>query len=107
MPARIHLNPKLPVDFFDTPHGDRSKEQLAEWWGKPYGISNPDGTITVYCLNDAALDRPSVLGTAESFEAACHLAAEKQTTIGYDVDHIALQRHQAQACGPAGAAASA
>lgn len=84
MPARIHLNPKLPVDFIGTPITERSKEQLDEWWGKPYAISNPDGTVTVYCLNDGDLDRPSVLGTAESYEAACHLAEKRPTSIGYD-----------------------
>lgn len=40
MPARIHLNPKLPVDFIGTPITERSKAQLDEWWGKPYAISN-------------------------------------------------------------------
>ena len=40
MPARIHLNPKLPVDFIGTPITERSKEQLDEWWGKPYAFSN-------------------------------------------------------------------
>lgn len=44
----------------------------------------PDGTVTVYCLNDGDLDRPSVLGTAESYEAAWHLAEKRPTSIGYD-----------------------
>ena len=32
----ILVNPKLPEDFDITPHEERDKNELHEWWDKPY-----------------------------------------------------------------------
>ena len=78
MPSQIPLDPKLPANFDDTPNSERSKKQLDEWWDHPYGITKPDGSITVRCLNGGAWDRSSVLGNASSYEEACVLAHDAQ-----------------------------
>lgn len=78
MPARIPLDPKLPRGFHDTPNEDRSKAELDAWWDKPYGVTLPDGKIEVQCLNGGAWDRPTHLGVADDYEAACELAEQAQ-----------------------------
>ena len=32
----IYVNPELPEDFDFTPNEERDKEELYEWWDKPY-----------------------------------------------------------------------
>ena len=78
MPSQIPLDPKLPANFDDTPNSERTKKQLDEWWDHPYGITKPDGSITVRCLNGGAWDRSSVLGNAGTYEEACVLAHDAQ-----------------------------
>ncbi|EAT3775076.1 DNA-binding protein [Salmonella enterica] len=78
MPNQIPLDPKLPANFDNTPNDARSKAQLDTWWDHPYGITQPDGSILVRCLNGGAWDRSTVLGKATSYEEACVLAEEKQ-----------------------------
>ncbi len=78
MPARIPLDPELPHGFHDTPNEDRSKADLDAWWDKPYGVTLPDGKIDVRCLNGGAWDRPTHLGVADDYDAACLLAEREQ-----------------------------
>ena len=78
MPTRIPLDPELPKAFHDTPNEERSKAQIDLWWDRPYGITTLDGRIEVHCLNGGAWDRPTLLGVAENFDAACALAETKQ-----------------------------
>ncbi|EHK9683586.1 DNA-binding protein [Escherichia coli] len=78
MPARIPLDPVLPKNFDCTPNEKRSKAQLDVWWDHPYGVTQPDGKIVVYCLNGGAWDRPSVLGLANNYDEACELAERQQ-----------------------------
>ncbi len=54
MPNRIPLDPVLPKNFDCTPNEKRSKAQLDAQWDHPYGITQPDGKIVVYCLNGGA-----------------------------------------------------
>ncbi len=54
MPNRIPLDPVLPKNFDCTPNEKRSKAQLDAWWDHPYGVTQPDGKIVVYCLNGGA-----------------------------------------------------
>src|SRR5690348_9693118 len=77
MPSRIPLDPKLPDAFDYTPNEERSKEELDEWWDKPFGVTMEDGRIDVRCLNGGAWDRPTHLGVAEDYEAACALAEKE------------------------------
>ncbi|APM29169.1 DNA-binding protein [Klebsiella michiganensis] len=78
MANRIPLDPKLPVNFHNTPNGNRSKKQLDEWWDHPYGLIQEDGSIMVLCLNGGSWDRPSLLGVAENHDEACELAEKEQ-----------------------------
>ncbi|MGL9585674.1 DNA-binding protein [Escherichia coli] len=78
MPNRIPLNPVLPKNFDCTPNEKRSKAQLDAWWDHPYGVTEHDGKIVVYCLNGGAWDRPSVLGFADNYDEACELAERQQ-----------------------------
>lgn len=50
MPNRIPLDPVLPKNFDCTPNEKRSKAQLDAWWDHPYGVTEHDGKIVVYCL---------------------------------------------------------
>lgn len=78
MPNRIPLDPTLPKAFDATPHEERSKAQLDQWWDHPFGITLADGRIEVWCLNGGAWDRPARLGVAADYDAACALAEAKQ-----------------------------
>ena len=78
MPNCIPLDPKLPVGFDSTPNDQRSKSQLDAWWDHPYGVTQPDGSIVVRCLNGGSWDRSSNLGRASNFDEACTLADSKQ-----------------------------
>ena len=80
MPNRIPLDPVLPKNFDCTPNEKRSKAQLDAWWDHPYGVTEHDGKIVVYCLNGGAWDRPSVLGLADNYDDACELAERKQAS---------------------------
>ena len=56
-----------------------AQSQLDAWWDHPYGITCPDGKITVRCLNGGAWDRSTVLGVADNYEEACELAEREQS----------------------------
>ena len=78
MPNRIPLDPVLPKNFDCTPNEKRSRAQLDAWWDHPYGVTEHDGKIVVYCLNGGSWDRPSVLGLADNYDEACELAERQQ-----------------------------
>ncbi len=79
MPNQIPLDPHLRKDFDTTPNDERTKAELDAWWDHPYGVTRPDGSIDVRCLNGGAWDRSTWLGNAADYDAACALAAEKQS----------------------------
>ena len=80
MPNRIPLDPVLPKNFDCTPNEKRSKAQLDAWWDHPYGVTQSDGKIVVFCLNGGAWDRPSMLCLADNYDDACELAERKQAS---------------------------
>ena len=80
MPNRIPLDPVLPKNFDCTPNEKRSKAQLDAWWDHPYGVTQSDGKIVVFCLNGGAWDRPSMLCLADNYDDACKLAERKQAS---------------------------
>lgn len=67
----------MPDAFDYTPNEERSKEELDEWWDKPFGVTMEDGRIDVRCLNGGAWDRPTHLGVSEDYDAACALAEKE------------------------------
>ena len=80
MPNRIPLDPVLPKNFDCTPNEKRSKAQLDAWWDHPYGVTQSDGKIVVFCLNGGAWDRPSMLCLADNYDYSCELAERKQAS---------------------------
>ncbi|KMJ46677.1 hypothetical protein AB204_02320 [Xenorhabdus khoisanae] len=78
MANRIPLDPELPHHFYDTPSDKRSKHELDCWWDHPYGITQEDGSIAIYCLNGGDLSSPSRLGVTKDYDSACLLAQERQ-----------------------------
>ncbi len=80
MPNRIPLDPVLPKNFDCTPNEKRSKAQLDAWWDHPYGVTQSDGKIVVFCLNGGAWDRPSMLCLADNYDDDCELAERKQAS---------------------------
>ncbi len=76
----IPVDPVLPAGFDSTPHEERSVEELAAWWGRPYAVSRPaelGGGYTVRCLDGGAWDRPTNYGQVSTLEQASELAASK------------------------------
>lgn len=76
-PAPIPIDPELPDDFDDTPNDERSLEELDLWWDRPFAITNPNGTLTVRCLDGGAWDRSTNYGVAANAEEAAKLGATK------------------------------
>ncbi|EKF1022614.1 DNA-binding protein [Escherichia coli] len=70
----------MPKNFDCTPNEKRSKAQLDAWWDHPYGVTQSDGKIVVFCLNGGAWDRPSMLCLADNYDDACELAERKQAS---------------------------
>jgi hypothetical protein len=73
----LPLDPVLPRDFYNTANEERSTEELALWWERPYACTNDDGTLDVRCLDGGAWDRPIFYGTAANMAEACALANRK------------------------------
>lgn len=74
---QLPVDPALPDDFDCTPNEERTREQLREWWDRPYAIRRDDGRLEVRCLDGGAWDRSTWYGTAETLEEAQKLAARK------------------------------
>ncbi len=65
------VDPILPKNFDQTPNEERSREQLDEWWNRPFALTNSDGSLTVRCLDGGAWDRSTNYGiAADPLEAA-------------------------------------
>lgn len=78
-PSPIPIDPALPENFDSTPNEDRSREDLDLWWDRPFAITNPDGALTVRCLDGGAWDRSTNYGDAMNAEEAAKLGADKLT----------------------------
>lgn len=81
-PEGILINPVLPEDFFNTPNGERSPEEISEWWDIPLILTEQneaweDGVrYDVWCLDGGAWDRPTLHGQSESLTGADKIAWE-------------------------------
>ncbi len=73
----FRVDPVLPPDFDTTPNEERSAAEIARWWDRPFAVSKPDGSYTVYALDGGAWDRPTSYGNAATLDDAKRLAAEK------------------------------
>jgi hypothetical protein len=55
MTKEIPVNPELRDDFDNTPHEERSAEEMEQWWGRPFIITTTfeenqaDKTYEAYC----------------------------------------------------------
>jgi uncharacterized short protein YbdD (DUF466 family) len=47
----VAVDPLLPNDFYDTPNEERSTEELANWWGRPFILTQAfiDESYEEYC----------------------------------------------------------
>ena len=93
----IPINPTLSAGFDCTPNEDRSRGELAEWWGKPFIVTYswddmkgkeedeerrsqwfehwPEGVrYDVRCLDGGAWDRSTWWGSAPNLAEAVHIA---------------------------------
>ena len=76
-PEGILLNPALPDDFFNTPNGERTAEEISEWWDIPIILTekNHDSVrYDVWCLDGGAWDRPTLHGQSDSIAGADKIA---------------------------------
>lgn len=46
-PGTLPVDPKLRKDFDNTPNEERSEEEIATWWDRPYAVIMPDGSYDV------------------------------------------------------------
>ncbi|WP_175011425.1 hypothetical protein [Burkholderia lata] len=75
--SALPVDPKMRAGFDSTRNEDRSKEELDQWWDRPFALSSPEGQFDVWCLDGGAWDRPTWYGVAGSLAAAERLSAEK------------------------------
>jgi hypothetical protein len=73
----LPLDPALPQGFYDTPNEERSKEEIASWWDRPFAVSLPEGGLDIRCLDGGAWDRPTFYGRAADMREAVELASKK------------------------------
>lgn len=71
------VDPRLPPMFDETANETRSKEELDQWWDRPFAVTLEDGRFDVRCLDGGAWDRSTWYGVADDLEAAIRLGAEK------------------------------
>jgi hypothetical protein len=78
MKAKIKIDPITPEGFYTTPHEQRSRKELDEWWGIPFIVTLESGPYfagyKVLCLDGGAWDRPSMIGHFHSLEDAQRFA---------------------------------
>ncbi|NOM01208.1 hypothetical protein G9Q13_28680, partial [Klebsiella pneumoniae] len=78
----VLINPALPEMFDQTPNAERSREEKARWWDRPYIVSDknerwPHGVrYTVRMLDGGAWDRSTNHGMYGSIEEAVARALE-------------------------------
>ncbi len=88
MKNEIPLNPDLSEDFFYIAMGNRPKEEVKEWFDKPFITSVYNGNnkeilkYNVYCLDDGLKDSPTCHADFVSFEEAEKTAHEILENIG-------------------------
>ena len=78
-PEGILINPVLPEDFFNTPNGERSPEEIIEGWDIPIILTEKnDNSVRydVWCLDGGAWDRPTLHGQSETLAGADKIAVE-------------------------------
>lgn len=76
-PEDILINPALPEDFFNTPNGERSPQEISEWWDIPIILTekNDNGVrYDVWCLDGSAWDRPTLHGQCDTLAGADKIA---------------------------------
>lgn len=73
----LPVDPHLPPDFYNTPNEDRSAQELADWWMRPYLVSMEGRGYDVRCLDGGAWDRPTFWGDADTLDTARALAASR------------------------------
>lgn len=73
----LSVDPLLPPDFYNTPNEERSAQELADWWMRPYLVSIEGGRYDVRCLDGGAWDRPTFWGDADTLDAARALATSR------------------------------
>jgi len=73
----LPIDPRLPKEFDSTPNDERSGQEIAKWWDRPFALSRPDGSFEVRCLDGGAWDRSTWYGTAKDIHEAAELAARK------------------------------
>jgi len=76
----LPIDPRLPKEFDSTPNDERSAQEIAEWWDRPFALSRPDGSFDVRCLDGGAWDRSTWYGNAKDILEAAELAARKLAT---------------------------
>lgn len=78
----ILLNPKLPDRFSYRPNEERSDEEIATWWGRPFIQRNDGGEFEVWCLDGRCHDRPTFWGRDTNLDEATTLAWERLEKTG-------------------------
>jgi len=73
----LPVDPDLPGDFDDMTNEDRPREQIEQWWFRPFVRTRADGQLEVRALDGGAWDRSSFYGVASSMEEALELARRK------------------------------
>jgi hypothetical protein len=73
----LPIDPRLPKGFNSTPNDERSAQEIAKWWDRPFALSRPDGSFDVRCLDGGAWDRSTWYGNAKNIHEAVELAARK------------------------------
>lgn len=75
--GKLPLNPKFPPNFNDRANEDRSSEELAVWWDRPFVEVSEDGRYHVRCLDGGAWDRPTSYGWVDKLADAPAMAETK------------------------------
>ncbi|CAN7385602.1 hypothetical protein [Variovorax sp. LjRoot178] len=97
----LPIDPRLPRGFDFTPNDERSAQELAEWWDRPFALSRPDGGFEVRCLDGGAWDRSTWYGSAKDIDDAREIAARmlarwkkhrEAPVVMLDVDRVVVAR---------------
>jgi hypothetical protein len=83
--AGILINPLLPEGFYSTPVAERSQAHMERWYQAPFILHtvwdtelSPTGhQYEVYCLDENAMDRPSIWGVFVTLEEALMCAMNR------------------------------
>jgi len=75
--SSLPIDPILRDGFDATAHEQRSAQEIADWWDRPYLVTTSDGGYIVRCLDGGAWDRSTNYGRVETPEEGARLAARK------------------------------